>query len=256
MNYKNLIVEIKNSVAYLRLHRPPMNVMDIDTIREMDDALNVIKKNDQIFFIVFSGTGEKAFSAGVDIKDHTPDKVETMLTVFHKLFRVLSQTDKITIASVSGYCLGGGMELASICDFVIAGESAVFGQPEIKVGCYPPVAAAWLPKLVGPKRAAEICLLGETMTAAEAYRIGLINKTVPADQLQSETDSLIRKLSDLSGAVLKKTKRALQSGMSKPFTEALNEAESIYLKELVKTSDINEGIDAFLQKRKPVWQHK
>lgn len=256
MNLRNISLEIKGTAAFIRLQRPPMNVIDITTIDEINFTLEQIHTNPKISLIVFSAAGEKAFSTGVDIKDHTLDKVETMLTSFHRIFRFLSQTEKLTLASVQGYCLGGGMELISVCDFVIASDNAVFGQPEIKVGCYPPVAAAWLPKLIGPRRAMEICMLGETITAREALSIGLINKVVPTDLLAVETDTMIAQILNLSGAVTQYTKRALMAGNNKSFAEALDAAETIYLKELVTSEDLTEGIEAFTQKRMPKWKNQ
>lgn len=256
MEFKNILFESKGSAAYIRIHRPPTNVMNLPTIDEINAALTMIEKDSQIAWIVFSGTGDKSFSTGVDIKDHTRDNVKAMLQSFHRIFRTLAASDKITIASVQGYCFGGGMELAVFCDFLIAADNSVFGQPEIKVGCYPPVATAWLPKLIGSKRAFEITMLGENISAQEALNMGLVTKVVPVDRLTAETEDLIKKLSNLSSVVLKKTKQALAAGMDKNFIQALDEAEKIYLEQLVQTEDITEGIAAFMEKRKPVWKNK
>ncbi len=256
MEFKNIQFETKGSSAHIRIHRPPANVMNIPTIDEINAALALIEKDRQIACVVFSGSGDKLFSTGVDIKDHTRDNVKAMLQSFHRIFRTLAASDKITIASVQGYCLGGAMELATFCDFLIAADNSVFGQPEIKVGCYPPVAAAWLPKLIGSRKAFEITMLGENISALEALNMGLVNKVVPVDRLTAETEDLIKKLSALSSVVLKKTKQALVAGMNKNFIQALDEAENIYLEQLVQTEDIAEGIAAFMEKRKPVWKNK
>ena len=254
MNFKGILFETVNQVARITLNRPPMNVMDIPTILEILDALDQMPKETAI--IVFSGAGLKGFSAGVDIKDHTTDKVEGMLKSFHQIFRNLAQSDMTTIAKVHGYCLGGGMELATFCDFVVAGENAVFGQPEIKVGCYPPVSAALLPKLIGAKKAFEIVMLGETLFAKEALDMGLVNQVVPVAALDQTVNELVHKLTGLSSAVLKKTKKALLAGTNQSFLNTLDEAERIYLKELLQTEDLTEGINAFMEKRKPNWKNR
>lgn len=256
MDYTTIRVDHHAREAHVTLNRPPVNVINLSMIDELNVALDKITSNPDVTTIVFRGAGDKAFSTGVDIKDHTLDKINSMLKSFHHVFRTLANSDKITVASVHGYCLGGGMELATFCDFVIASDSTIFGQPEIKVGCYPPVAAAWLPQKIGFRRAMEICMLGENITAHEALSLGLINKVVPPDELPSATDTLLQNLNALSGTVLKQTKRALLAGADKPFTTALDTAENIYLQELVKTHDIEEGITAFMQKRKPEWKHR
>jgi len=254
MNFKSILFETENRVARITINRPPMNILDIPTILEILDALDQVPKETTI--LVFAGTGEKAFSAGVDVKDHTIDKVESMLKSFHQIFRRLAELDMITIARTHGFCLGGGMELAIFCDFVVAAENTVFGQPEIKVGCYPPVATALLPKLAGTKKAYEIVLLGETIFASEALEMGLVSQVVPVASLDRAVNDWIHRLMALSSVVIRKAKKALLSGNDRPFLEALDEAERIYLKELVKTEDLKEGINAFLEKRKPTWKNR
>jgi cyclohexa-1,5-dienecarbonyl-CoA hydratase len=256
MEFQNILFEKKGRAAHIRLNRPSMNVITISMIEEINSALEQIESDDQIAVIVFTAAGEKAFSTGVDIKDHTLDKVHGMLQAFHKIFRTLAATNKITVASVQGYCLGGAMELATFCNFLIAADTAVFGQPEIKVGCYPPIATAWLPKLVGPKRAFEIAMLGENISAPDALRMGLVNTVVAAVQLAAETESLTGKLANLSSVVLQHTKRALTAGIEENFLTALDRAEKIYLEQLIKTEDIAEGLNAFMEKRKPVWKNQ
>lgn len=256
MPYEHFLFEKQNRVATITINRPPMNVLHIPAITELNQILETVVHDDTVHFILFKGAGEKAFSAGVDIKDHTVDKVEGMLRGFHQIFRSLYRSSKIAIASVHGYCLGGGMELATFCDLVIAADNAVFGQPEIKVGCYPPVAAALLPRLIGTKRAFEITMLGETFSAQQALAIGLINQAVPYNQLQDATGEWIAKLSKMSGVVLHHTKRALLAGLDQSFDAALEEAERIYLSDLIRTDDLAEGVQAFTEKRNPSWKHR
>lgn len=256
MPYEYFLFEKHDRIAAITINRPPMNVLHIPAIAELNRILDAVVNDETVHFILFKGAGEKAFSAGVDIKDHTLDKVEGMLKNFHQIFRTLYRSSKLSMASVHGYCLGGGMELATFCDLVIASDNTVFGQPEIKVGCYPPVAAALLPRLTGAKRAFEIAMLGETFSAQQALAIGLINQVVPYPQLQKTTDDWIAKLSKMSGAVLHHTKRALLAGVNESFDAALNEAERIYLNDLIRTDDLTEGVQAFMEKRNPSWKHR
>ncbi|MBX7152720.1 enoyl-CoA hydratase/isomerase family protein [bacterium] len=256
MSYEHFLFEKQNRIAAITINRPPMNVLHIPAISELNQILDEVIKDNAIHFVLFKGAGEKAFSAGVDIKDHTLDKVESMIKSFHQIFRTLYRSSKLSVASVHGYCLGGGMELATFCDIVIAADNAVFGQPEIKVGCYPPVAAALLPRLIGAKRSFEIAMLGETFSAQHALTMGLVNQVVPYDQLQKTTDEWIAKLSKMSGSVLHHTKRALLAGIEQSFEAALDKAENIYLNDLIRTDDLTEGVQAFMEKRNPSWKHR
>jgi cyclohexa-1,5-dienecarbonyl-CoA hydratase len=177
-----------------------------------------------------------------------------MIEVFHGMFRRIERLDVPTLAIVQGAALGGGCEVALFCDMVLASDKAKFGQPEIKVGVFAPIAAAMLPRLVPNKKALELLLIGDTIDAAEAYRLGLVNKVVPPDQLQAAAGEMIGKLTSLSGVVLQMTRRAARLGGQGAFGEALNQVESLYLSELMKTHDANEGLTAFLEKRPPVWK--
>jgi cyclohexa-1,5-dienecarbonyl-CoA hydratase len=165
-------VERDGPVARLWLDRPPLNILDIPLMGELYAALEALPGPPHLRFLVFAGRGERGFSAGVDVFDHTPDRVAEMLGRFHRIFRKLWNSDWITIAAVHGYCLGGGMELATFCDFLLATHTARFAQPEIKLGCFPPVAAAVLPALVGPRRALDLILTGRTLTAGDARNLG------------------------------------------------------------------------------------
>src|SRR6266852_4747765 len=162
LNLRNLLYEAHAGVARIIINRPPMNILDLPTIQEMQQVLDTIAADSSIGIIVFSGAGTHAFSAGVEIRDHTPERAPVMLPSFHRLFLTLMDLERTTIAAVQGHCLGGGCELASFCDWVIAEDNAQFGQPEIKVGCFPPVAAVWLPQLIGYRRALEMITEGRT----------------------------------------------------------------------------------------------
>ena len=170
--------EITGRTGWLTLERPPLNVMDIPMLHALGKALHELTA--QCDFVVFRGAGERAFSAGVEIRDHLPGRVEEMLSAFHGVLRQIWRADCLSIAAVRGHCLGGGAELATFCDFVIAAESAQFGQPEIRLGCFPPVAMLTYPALCGPRAALELILTGRTISAAAEPQAGGIHDGVPA----------------------------------------------------------------------------
>jgi cyclohexa-1,5-dienecarbonyl-CoA hydratase len=237
------------------LHHPPLNVIDVLMMQELSETLEELETRSDVSVIILAGNGE-AFSAGVDVSAHTPDKVDEMLTTFHGLIRRIVATRKVTIAAVHGYCLGGGAELAVVCDIVYTTFSAQWGFPEITLGCYPPVACTALAALVGPKHAAELILTGRTIGGEEAARIGLASRALPVGDLAEAVAEPVRRLSALSPAALSVTKKAIYTWDAMHFDKGLARAEKIYLEELLKTADAHEGIRAFGEKRPPKWTGK
>jgi len=248
-------MEKSEGVARITIDKPPLNVLDIKSLAEINSALEDIKADPGIKVVVFAAAG-RAFSAGVDVKDHLGDKVVEMITTFNRMFRLMASLEQPTLAVVGGAALGGGCEIAMFCDMVIASEKASFGQPEIRVGVYPPLACVSLPRVIGRKKALELILTGDTIDAQEALRLGLVNHVVPTDSLEEEANKLVQKLATLSGPVLKLTKRACFQGLDGDFEEVLSKVEDIYFNELMKTEDANEGLQAFVEKRPPVWREK
>ena len=236
--------------------RPPLNVLDISLLRELDDALASTAVQADVDVVVLRGAGERAFSAGVDIRDHTPEKVPEMLDVVHGAIRKLMALPQVSIAAVRGVCLGGGLEIASSCDLVVASEESSFATPEIFVGCYPPVALARFAGLIGYQRAAEMILTGRRFSAREAQAMGLINRLFSADQWENGLAALSEELLGKSGAVLRLTLRGLRELSHRGFDQALRRSEEIYCGELLKTADVDEGVAAFVEKRPPRWQHR
>jgi len=250
-----IITEVLRSVARISLHNPPLNVIDLQMMDELAQAVSDIESRPEISTIVIT-SHSSSFSAGVDVAAHTLDKVEAMLSKFHAVIRALVNTKKVTIAAVNGHCLGGGAELAMVCDLVYTTEDAQWGFPEIKLGCYPPVAVTALAALVGQKHAADLILTGRTISGSEAASIGLANRAVPKDQLEDVVEDALEHLSKLSPAALAITKKAIYAWDSIHFDKGLARAEKIYLDELMKTEDAREGINAFLEKREPQWKCK
>lgn len=254
--FKNLLYESDQGVAKISINRPPLNVLNAETLLELSSALDRAKNDPTTTVVVIAGVGDRAFCAGVDIKDHLPEKVSSTLSVFNKVFYALGGLDKPTIAVVRGFALGGGCELAAGCDIIIASEKAQFGQPEITVGTIPPVAIALLPKLVGEKKAIELVMTGDVISAAEARQIGLVNRVVPDEKLEDTVRELVGKLKDKSPIVLKLTRMAFRQSRDLDFKNGLEKVTDIYLNLLMRTEDSVEGLNAFLEKRKPQWKGK
>jgi cyclohexa-1,5-dienecarbonyl-CoA hydratase len=251
--FERLSLQLESHIARLGLRHPPLNIIDIPMMEELGSALREIESQPGISTVVIRGEGN-CFSSGVDVEAHAPDKISSMLQKFHAVIRALISTKKITIAQVSGHCLGGGAELAMVCDLVYTADDARWGFPEIRLGCFPPVAATALAALVGHKQAAELILTGRTIRGIEAAEIGLAVQHVPDDDLNRLVDDTVGTLSRLSSAALALTKKALYAWDSMHFDKGLARAERIYLEELRQTEDAEEGIRAFLEKRGPRWQ--
>jgi len=249
-------VEKRDRVASVTFDRPPLNVLDLGLLRELDQALESVSTASAVDVIVLRGGGQRAFSAGVDIKDHTPEKVPEMLDIVHGVIRKLFALPQVTIALVQGVCLGGGCELASACDFILATEDSSFATPEILVGCYPPVALARFSSLVGYHRAAEMILTGRSFSAREALDIGLITRVLPKEHFETGLNSLLEELLGKSGAVLRIAVKGLREVSLRGFPDALKRSEELYCNELLQTEDVEEGVRAFLEKRKPGWKHR
>jgi cyclohexa-1,5-dienecarbonyl-CoA hydratase len=249
-------VERKARAISLTLERPPLNVLNLPMIGELRQLIEPLKDDDTLDVLILRGAGEKAFSAGVDIGDHTREKVPAMLEAVHGVIRALFELPQVTIAAVRGACLGGGCELASSCDLLLASDDSVFATPEITVGCYPPVALARFPAELGYHRAAEMVLTGRRFSAREALAMGLVNRLAPRAELDQALENLLNELREKSGAVLRIAVRALREAALKNFPEALQRSEEIYLKDLLKTEDVEEGVRAFLEKRKPEWKNR
>ena len=242
--------------VWMTLDRPPLNIMDITMMKTLSRALGRLldPPAGACDILIFNGGGPNGFSAGAEVADHTPDRVGSMLAAFHHVFRQLARADCLIIAAVHGHCLGGGMELASFCDFVIATESANFGLPEIKLGCFPPVAMITLPELVGPRVAMDLILTGRQISAAEAKSLGLVTRVVPDAALDKSVREFITEMRALSPAVVKLTGRALRRRLRENLEGDLGKIEQVYLNQLMKTEDAREGIRAFMEKRPPSWR--
>jgi cyclohexa-1,5-dienecarbonyl-CoA hydratase len=242
-------------LAYLTLTNPPLNVIDIPMMEELASALATIELQLEISTIVIRGAG-KCFSAGVDVAAHAPDLVAEMLGKFHAVIRAVVSSKKITVAMVHGHCLGGGAELAMVCDLVYSANDALWGFPEIQLGCFPPVGVTALESLISPKRAAELILTGKTISGTEAAAIGLVTESATENRLDTIVGECLDRIRILSPAALSLTKKAIYAWDAMHFDKGLARAEKIYLDELMKTEDAQEGIRAFLEKGQPLWKNR
>jgi cyclohexa-1,5-dienecarbonyl-CoA hydratase len=253
--FQNMLFERDEHIAKITFNRPPLNVLNLETMVEVNAALDNLKDDTKLKVLIFKANG-KAFSAGVDVADHTEDKVEEMIRVFHGIFQKMIGIKAPIVALVDGAALGGGCEIASFCDIVLASERSKFGQPEIKVGVFPPIAAIMFPRFMNLKKALELNLTGDTISAAEAQNLGLVNSVFPSETFQEDAQGVIDRLTQNSSVVLQLTKEAILEAYGKDYDTAVSKVENIYLNNLMKTHDANEGLTAFMEKRKPKWKNE
>jgi len=251
-----VVVKKRERSTWVTFKRPPLNVLDMALLRELHEVFDNCAADTDTDVVVLQGDGDRAFSAGVDIRDHTRETVPEMLATVDGVIQKLFALPQVTVAVVRGLCLGGGCELATSCDLLVASEEGSFATPEIHVGCYPPVALARFSSLVGYHRAAEMILTGRRFTAQEAFRMGLVNRVYSKDRLQEGVDGLVDELLGKSGAVMRVTLKGLRELSQRGLPEVLKRSEEIYCNDLLRTEDVEEGVQAFLQKRKPHWNHR
>lgn len=256
MEFEDVKVEKSEGIGKISIDRPPVNIMRLETISEMISALKELDEDPEIIAITITGKGEKAFSAGVEVEDHLGDKMPEMIEVFGDLFKTLLSIEKITIASVDGVALGGGCEFVAGCDLAIASDRARFGQPEIKLATFPPAAAALFPSIMGLKEAFELIMSGKEIGAEEAKRLGLVNKIVPPERLEEETEKFAGQFVEKSGPVLGMAKKGLYEIIQqRDFERAIDKAEECTI-DITSTEDAVEGLTAFLEDREPKWKKR
>ena len=245
-------------VARLSLNRPKQNIMNIEMLREILRAVESLSFREDVRLILLDAAPECEgyFSMGVGAEGYTQQMVFQMMDAFHSIFRMMLEISKPVLAVVDGVASGAGAELAAFCDLVVATENAQFRQPEIKLGVFPPMGAVVYPRVVGPRRAMELLLTGDTVDAHQAQQMGLVNRVVPREKLQETVDAMVKRISEKSGPVLTLLKRVIFEGTWRPFDEALRRAQNIYLNQLFELEDSREGVRALLEKRKPVWKNK
>jgi cyclohexa-1,5-dienecarbonyl-CoA hydratase len=242
-------------VARITLNNPPYNVLTVPMMVEIAEAIESLSSRNEIKAILLSATG-KMFSAGISLEDSKADRVFQTLDAFNRVFLAIREISKPLIVVVNGPAVGAGSELVAFGDMVIATPNAKFAQPEVKLGVFPPFAAVMLPQMIGPKKTYELILTGEALSAEEAHTLGFVNMVVPDAQLKEVVDGIVNKIGEFSGPVLEVTKRVIASSQGIPLEQAMKKSQDIYLNQLQSLEDVQEGIRAVLEKRKPVWKNK
>src|SRR6185312_13852840 len=247
--------DVSDTIARITLNHAPYNVLTVPMMTEMAQCIESLNGRNDIKAIVV-GSSQKTFSAGISLEDSKPDRVFQTLEAFNRVFSAIREISKPLIMVVNGPAIGAGSELVAFGDMVVATPSAKFAQPEVKLGVFPPFAAVMLPQLIGPKKTYELILTGEALSAEEALRLGFVNKVVPESELDSAVKAILAKIAEFSGPVLEVTKKVIGSSIGLPLDEAMKTSQDLYLNELMNLEDVQEGLRAVIEKRKPVWKNK
>ncbi len=248
-------VSIEGEVARLTLNRPEHNLLNERMLAELAAGIGTLGERRDIKLLVLDSAA-KAFCGGIELGEYTQRRVFQMLDAFHGAFTAMLDTSKPLLVIVNGPAFGGGAELAALGDLVIATPRVRFAQPEIKLGVFPPLAAAILPYLLGPKHALELVLTGETISAERARELGLVNWLVPEDELQKKTDEVIAKVTAQSGPVLTMAKKAILGSLGLPLRDGVRNSMKVFLNELADLEDSQEGLRALVEKRAPQWKNR
>ena len=254
-DFQHIKLRLDGPAARMTLDRPEHNLLNETMLREIADGIEWLAGHDEIKLLVLDSSC-KVFCGGIDIGEYTSQRVFQMLDAFHAAFAAMLEVAKPVLCVVNGPAIGGGAELAAFGDFVLATPRAKFAQPEITIGVFPPLASTILPYLVGPKAALELVLMGEPVTAERALELGLVNRLVPEAQLEKAVKELITRISSHSGPVLSMAKRAVIGGMGLSLREGLKNSMNIFLNELYRLEDSQEGLRALIEKRKPHWKNR
>lgn len=236
--------------ATVAWEHPPANVLTTELLNELASTLRQDEVRDA-HVVVVEGRDE-GFCAGLDVAEHRRPTVEEMLDAFREAATALWEAPVPTLAKVDGACLGGGLELVAVCDLAVASRDATFGQPEIQLGVFPPLASATFPRSLAPKHAARLLYTGETVDAATARDLGLVGRVVDAADLDEAVDRVASTIAGMRRTALVGLKSAVRAAQPSPW-EALGQAEVIYLDDVVTGPDAEEGLDAFLEDREPEW---
>lgn len=253
--FKHIVFDTSTFVAHITLNNPPYNVLTVPLMREMADAIESLNGHPDVKAILLDSS-QRTFSAGIGLEDSKADRVFSTLDAFNRVFEAIREISKPLIVVVNGPAIGAGSELVAFGDMVIATPKAKFAQPEVKLGVFPPFAAVMLPQLIGPKKTYELILTGEPLSAEEALRLGFVNRLVPESKLKDAVDDVINKIGEFSAPVLEMTKRVISGSIGLPLDEAMRKSHNIYLNQLMDLEDVQEGLRAVLEKRKPVWKNR
>jgi len=254
-DFKFVRYHLEGPVARMTLNRPKYNLLNERMLNELAYGIESLHEKDEVKLIILDSACE-VFSGGIDLGEYTSQRVFQMLDAFHHVFTAIMDVSKPVLTIINGPAIGGGSELAAFGDLVIATPKARFGQPEITIGVFPPLASSIFPHVVGPKLALELVLTGEAITAERAKDLGLVNRLVPEDQLDKTVDLLVKQITAQSGAVLTMAKKAILGGMGMTLRDGLKNSMNIFLNELYRLEDSQEGVRALVEKRKPQWKNR
>lgn len=254
MSGKHVSLSVVGEIATVNLDRPPNNILDIATIEELNDALFSLRDEPSLKVLVIRGR-HGVFSDGIDLAEHTRDRVQRLLQVFMRVFETLRMVQAVTVAAVEGRAVGAGFELALGCNLFVATETATFALPQIKTGLLPPVAAAILPRVAPRRRAMEWILTGNMISARRLEHDGVINRLLPEDHFDSMLDAFLSELTGKSAPVLQIARRAQLEAYYSTFPDALSDIHSLYIHRLIDLEDAQEGPRAAVEGRKPVWKN-
>jgi enoyl-CoA hydratase/carnithine racemase len=253
--FRHIQFDTSTYIAHITLNNPPYNVLTAPLMREMAEAIESLNGRGDIKAILLDSS-QRTFSAGIGLEDSKADRVFSTLEAFNRVFEAIREISKPLIVVVNGPAIGAGSELAAFGDLVIATPKAKFAQPEVKLGVFPPFAAVMLPQVIGPKKTYELILTGEALSADEALSLGFVNRVVSEDKLKEKVDEVISKIGEFSAPVLEMTKRVISGSIGLPLDKAMRQSHNIYLNQLMDLEDVQEGLRAVLEKRKPVWKNK
>src|SRR5215469_4969696 len=247
--------EVIDAIARITLNHAPYNVLTVPMMTELAQSIESLNGRGDIKAILIASS-QKTFSAGISLEDSRPDRVFQTLDALNRVFLAIREISKPLIMVVNGPAIGAGSELVAFGDMVIATPNAKFAQPEVKLGVFPPFAAVMLPALIGPKKTYELILTGQALGAEEALHLSFVNKVVPEAELTKTVDAILAKIAEFSAPVLEVTKKVIGSSIGLPLDDAMKKSQNIYLNELMNLQDVQEGLRAVLEKRKPVWKNK
>ncbi len=242
-------------VARITLNHPPYNVLTVPLMTEIAEAIESLNGRADIKCILLD-SAQRTFSAGISLEDSKADRVFQTLDAFNRVFQAIGEISKPLIVVVNGPAIGAGSELVAFGDIVVATPNARFAQPEVKMGVFPPFAAVMLPQLIGPKKTYELILTGHALTADEALALGFVNRVVVERDLKTTVDEILARIGEFSGPVLEMTKAVIGRSIGLPLAEAMKKSQDIYLNQLMALEDVQEGLRAVLEKRKPVWKNR
>jgi cyclohexa-1,5-dienecarbonyl-CoA hydratase len=254
-DFQFIKVRVEGEVGHLTLDRPDHNLLNERMLCELAAGINILGEQSNIKLVILDSAA-KAFCGGIELGEYTQRRVFQLLDAFHLAFSAMLDTAKPLLVVVNGPAYGGGAELAALGDLVIATPKAKFAQPEIKLGVFPPLAAAVLPYILGPKQALELVLTGETMSAERARELGLVNWLVPETELQQKISEVSAKVTAQSAPVLTMAKKAIMGSLGLPLRDGVRNSMKVFLNELAELEDSQEGLRALVEKRAPKWKNR